>query len=142
MEMGYDDALMYDPKGKYIVELPVANPFFIKDEVLYTPKTAKDFDKTPFLPGITRDTIINIVAPKLGLTVVEKHIALSDVLHADEAFSVGSATEVTPIAEINNTAYLMNDIPPSDIYNFRRSGPVTHKVMQAYAEHVRSPVVV
>jgi branched-chain amino acid aminotransferase len=47
-----------DRRG-YIAEGPGENIFFVKDNVLYTPK------KGAILPGITRDTIINSVAPEL-----------------------------------------------------------------------------
>ena len=51
---GYDEAIMLSHDG-YVADGPGENIFVVKDGVLYTPPLAMSI-----LPGITRDTIIQI----------------------------------------------------------------------------------
>lgn len=92
-KLGYDEALMLDPEG-FVAEGPAANFFIEKDNKIYTPPT--DYA----LPGITRQTIINL-AKQWGIEVEEKKIHLEEVYEADYAFFTGTATEVTPIGSVN-----------------------------------------
>ncbi|MTI38715.1 branched-chain amino acid transaminase [Fulvivirga lutimaris] len=96
-ELGYDEALLLDMHGN-VAEGPGANFFYEKDDVLYTPPAGN------ILPGITRATIIEL-AKELDITVVEKHFTIDDVYKADNAFFVGTAVEVAPIASINGEKF-------------------------------------
>ena len=62
---GYDEAIMLSHDG-YIADGPGENIFVVKDGVLYTPPLAMSI-----LPGVTRDTIIQI-AHDLGHRVEER----------------------------------------------------------------------
>jgi branched-chain amino acid aminotransferase len=84
--------------------------------VLYTPDLAAGI-----LPGITRDTVIQI-AQDLGYTVVEKHLIRSDLHIADELFMCGTAAEVTPISTIDDIHVGV--------------GPVTKEIQKAYLDTV------
>lgn len=95
--LGYDEALLLDMHGN-VAEGPGANFFFEKDDILYTPPAGN------ILPGITRATIIEL-AKELDITVVEKHFTIEDVYQADNAFFVGTAVEVAPIASINGEKF-------------------------------------
>ncbi len=86
----FDEALLLDANW-YIAEWPWENIFFIKWNTLYTPSLWS------ILPGITRDTIINAVAPEMWFEIVETNIKLQDLSEFDEAFFVWTAAEVTPI---------------------------------------------
>jgi branched-chain amino acid aminotransferase len=94
---GYADALMLDWRGR-VAECTGANIFFIKDGVLHTP--------TPdcFLDGITRRTVIGL-AGRRGLKVVERTIMPEELGTFSECFVVGTAAEVTPVAEIAEHKY-------------------------------------
>jgi branched-chain amino acid aminotransferase len=94
---GYADALMLDWRGR-VAECTGANIFFIKDGVLNTP--------TPdcFLDGITRRTVIGL-ARKRGMQVVERTIMPEELGTFSECFLVGTAAEVTPVAEIAEHRY-------------------------------------
>ncbi len=94
---GYADALMLDWRG-HIAECTGANIFFIKDGVLHTP--------TPdcFLDGITRRTVIGL-ARKRGMQVIERTILPEELSSFSECFLVGTAAEVTPVAEIAEHKY-------------------------------------
>jgi branched-chain amino acid aminotransferase len=91
--LGYDEALLLDMNGN-VAEAPGANFFYEKDGVLYTPPTGS------ILPGITRATVIEL-AKELDIKVVEKHFTIDQVYSADNAFFVGTAVELAPIASIN-----------------------------------------
>jgi len=94
---GYADAMMVDYRG-YIAEATGANVFFVKDGVLHTP--------TPdcILNGITRQTVIAI-AKERGIQVVERHIEKAELSTFTECFIVGTAAEVTPVAEIGEFTF-------------------------------------
>jgi branched-chain amino acid aminotransferase len=114
---GYDEAIMLTDDG-YIADGPGENVFVVKDGVISTPPLA-----TSILPGITRDTIIQM-AEDLGYTVKEQNLIRSDLALADEVFMTGTAAEVTPLREIDDMAF---DAP----------GPVTKEIQTAYLDTVR-----
>ena len=91
---GYDEAIMLSHDG-YIADGPGETIFVVKDGTLYTPPLS-----ISILPGITRDTVINI-ARDLGHPVEEANLIRSDLYLADEVFMVGTAAEVTPVRSID-----------------------------------------
>ena len=110
---GYDEAILLTSDG-YIADGPGENVFLVKDGRIYTPDLS-----TSILPGITRDTIIQI-AQDLGHTVNEKSLIRSDLYLADEAFMCGTAAEVTPLRSVDDSEIGV--------------GPVTLKIQEAYLE--------
>jgi branched-chain amino acid aminotransferase len=113
---GYDEAILLTAEG-YVADGPGENIFVVRDGVLYTPDLA-----TSILPGITRDTIVQI-AQDLGYRVVEKELIRTDLYLADEVFMCGTAAEVTPLREI-------------DDHVVGRPGPVTLEIQTAYLDTV------
>jgi branched-chain amino acid aminotransferase len=113
---GYDEAILLTSDG-YVADGPGENIFVVRRGVLYTPDLA-----TSILPGITRDTIVQI-AQDLGHQVVEKQLIRSDLYLADEVFMCGTAAEVTPLREIDD--HVVG--PP---------GPVTLEIQAAYLDTV------
>jgi branched-chain amino acid aminotransferase len=85
---GYDDALMFDWRGK-VAEATGANVFFFREGALHTP--------TPdcFLDGITRRTVMSL-AERRGVEVVERTIWPEELESFEQCFLTGSAAEVTP----------------------------------------------
>ena len=114
---GYDEAIMLTDDG-YIADGPGENVFVVKDGTIWTPPLA-----TSILPGVTRDTIIQM-AQDLGYELKEQNLIRSDLALADEVFMTGTAAEVTPIREIDD---LELDAP----------GPVTKEIQTAYLDTVR-----
>ena len=74
---GYDEAILLTADG-FVADGSGENVFIVKDGELYTPDLS-----TSILPGITRDTVIQI-AQDLGYTVHEKSLIRSDLYLADE----------------------------------------------------------
>ena len=92
---GYDEALLLNQQG-YIAEGSGQNIFIVKDEIIYTNGL-----NASILMGITRSSIIQI-CKNLGYSVEITDLTEEMLLSADEAFFTGSATEVTPIASVND----------------------------------------
>jgi branched-chain amino acid aminotransferase len=113
---GYDEAILLTGEG-YVADGSGENVFIVKDGVIYTPDLS-----TSILPGITRDTVIQI-AQDLGYRVVEKSLIRSDLYLADEAFMCGTAAEVTPLREVDDVDLGV--------------GAVTLELQSAYLDTVR-----
>jgi len=64
-----------------------ATLFMVRRGQLVTPPITSDI-----LESITRTTLIDAVAPALGMEVVERDIARTELYVADEAFSAAAAT--------------------------------------------------
>ena len=93
----FDDCLMLDLKG-YIAETSACNIFWVKKDVLYTPK------EHSILNGITRRCIIrlckiNDIKLKIG------NYKLKDLYAADSAFMTGTAAEIQLIRNIKNKRF-------------------------------------
>ena len=111
---GYEEAILLTHDG-YIADGSGENIFVVRDGVIATPDLSASI-----LPGITRDTLIQI-AQDLGHRVVEKNLIRTDLYLADEVFMCGTAAEVTPIREVDD--HLIG--PP---------GPVTLEIQEAYLD--------
>ncbi len=92
---GFDNCLMRDMLGN-VAELGTANIFMVKDGVLYTPAV-----NGTFLNGITRQRVITLLRED-GATVVEKTLSYADFQTADEIFSTGNYSKVSPVTRIDD----------------------------------------
>ena len=113
---GYDEAILLTAEG-FIADGSGENVFLVKDGEIYTPDLA-----TSILPGITRDTVIQI-AQDLGYQVHEKSLIRSDLYLADEAFMTGTAAEVTPLRSVDDVEIGV--------------GPITLEIQEAYLDTAR-----
>ncbi len=91
---GFDNCLTCDALGN-IAELASANIFMVKDGVVFTP-----IANGTFLAGITRARVIALLR-QAGATVVEKTLRYEDFAAADEIFSTGNYTKVSPVIHID-----------------------------------------
>ena len=113
---GYDEAILLTAEG-YVADGSGENIFVVRDGEISTPSLS-----TSILPGITRDTVIQI-AQDLGYRVSEQNIIRSDLYLADEVFMCGTAAEVTPLRSIDDHELGV--------------GPITLKIQDAYLDTVR-----
>src|SRR5437764_2833887 len=113
---GYDEAILLTADG-FIADGSGENVFVVKDGRIFTPDLS-----TSILPGITRDTVIQI-AQDLGYTVIEKNLIRSDLFIADEVFMTGTAAEVTPLRSIDDVEIGV--------------GPITLEIQEAYLDTAR-----
>ena len=94
MKMGYDEALMLDTEG-YVSEASGENIFMVKNGLLKTTPL------TSILPGITRDSVIQIAKAK-KIALLEERFTRDELYTAQEAFFTGTAAELTPIREVDD----------------------------------------
>ena len=118
LNSGFDEALILDVDNN-VNEGSGENFFMVKDDILYTPR-----DHT-VLNGITRQTIIDI-SEDLNIEVFEKDISVDDVKVADEAFFTGTAAEVTPVVQVDQSK--IGD---------GMTGKITKKVQKEYFDLIR-----
>jgi branched-chain amino acid aminotransferase len=113
---GYDEAILLTAEG-FIADGSGENVFVVKNGRIFTPDLSASI-----LPGITRDTVIQI-AQDLGYTVIEKNLIRSDLFVADEVFMTGTAAEVTPLRSIDDVEIGV--------------GPITLEIQEAYLDTAR-----
>jgi branched-chain amino acid aminotransferase len=115
---GFDNCLMCDMLGN-VAELGTANIFMAKDGVVFTSAA-----NGTFLSGITRARVIALLRAA-GVTVVETALRYSDFQSADEIFSTGNFTKVSPVIRIDD-----RDLQP---------GPFYRRARELYWEFAHAP---
>jgi branched-chain amino acid aminotransferase len=91
---GYCEGIALDANG-YVSEGSGENIFIVRDGKIHTPPLGASV-----LPGITRDTILQLAAD-LGIPLVETLVPREMLYIADEVFFSGTAAEITPIRSID-----------------------------------------
>lgn len=106
--LGYDDAIFLD-SNKNILECSMSNIFFIKDDIIYTPKKT-----SPLLNGIMKLKVEKICL-QLDIKLQEKDINILEIDKFESVFVTNSLMGVMPISNIqkhtyNKNHYLINKI--------------------------------
>jgi branched-chain amino acid aminotransferase len=118
---GYDGPILINQRGT-VAEGTGATFFMVRKGRLVTPPVTSDI-----LESITRATLIEDLCPSvLGMDVVEREIARTELYVAEEAFFCGSGYEITPIVSIDR-------FPVGD----GGVGPITGRLLSAYMDVVR-----
>ena len=117
---GFDEAILLNDRGQ-VSEGSGENLFLLKNGKLSTPSIADSV-----LPGITRDTVIELAQKELGIEVVERSITRSELYLADEIFLTGTAAHLTAVGSIDNL-----DVGEGTM------GPVTRQLQDMYFDVVR-----
>jgi branched-chain amino acid aminotransferase len=113
----FDNAIVCDALGN-VAELATSNIFMAKNGVVFTP-----IPNGTFLSGITRRRVIGLLRES-GVSVVEQVLTYQDFQEADEIFSTGNYSKVTPVTRIDERALLF--------------GPLYGKARQLYWEFAHS----
>ena len=119
--LGYDEAIMLDAEGR-VTEGSAENIFAVFSGQLFTPPL-----DLAILGGITRDAAM-VLAHEAGVPVVERSFTRDMLWTASEVFLTGTATEITPVREIDGRT--IGDGSP---------GPVTRKIQAGFNQVVRGP---
>lgn len=93
---GFDDVIVLTNEG-HVAEGSAMNLFLLRGNQLITSSITDNI-----LEGITRSTIMQLAEQELGLSTVSRPIDRTELYVADEAFFVGTATEVAPIIKIDH----------------------------------------
>ena len=95
-EHGFNEVMYLNSKNEsFVDELGAANVFALKGDILLTPRLSGSL-----LPGVTRDSTIQIAREILDLDVQETDVTVDDFLTADEVFCAGTAVVICPIGRI------------------------------------------
>jgi branched-chain amino acid aminotransferase len=117
--LGFDEAILLDVDG-YVTEASGQNLFIIRDGVVKTAPTSSSI-----LPGITRETIIQMCRER-SIPVLEEKFTRDEMYVADEVFFTGTASEVTPVREVDQRSI-----------GTGKPGEITQLLQKHYAQIVR-----
>jgi branched-chain amino acid aminotransferase len=116
---GFDEAIILNHDG-HVCEGSGENLFMVVNGRIYTSSLEDNV-----LPGITRDTVIQLAQSELGLDVVERTIDRSELYLADEVFLTGTAAHLTPVIELDSR-------PIAD----GKTGPISAELQKMYFDIV------
>ncbi len=120
---GFDEVIYLNAANEnFVEELGSANLFILKDQTLVTPSLTGSI-----LPGVTRDSVIQISKEILNLEVQEKTVSVDEVLDADEVFCSGTAVTVTSIGKITTDETFR-------IISGGKIGPFTRRIGEIFSE--------
>jgi branched-chain amino acid aminotransferase len=94
-EKGFANAIVCDPLGN-VAETATSNIFMVRKGEVLTP-----IPNGTFLNGITRQRVIGLLRGA-GYTVHETVLKIEDFRNADEIFSTGNYSKVTPIVKFDD----------------------------------------
>ncbi|WP_457568855.1 aminotransferase class IV [Desulfurobacterium sp.] len=100
-EKGFTEAIIFDTQG-FISETALANLFFVKDGVFFTPSL-----ETGCLPG-TRRAIVLEILKDMEIPVFEGFFAKEDLLKADEVLITSARYDVISVRKIEDKVFKLN----------------------------------
>jgi branched-chain amino acid aminotransferase len=119
LEAGCVEALMLNHKGE-VAECTGDNIFIVKGSELFTPPL-----DASILGGVTRQVVLEL-AEEADIFTLQTTLSTHDVYDADECFLTGSAAEVVPVVQVDNST--IGDGKP---------GPITKRLIDRFHEVVR-----
>jgi len=120
---GFDEAIVLREDGT-VSEGSAMNIFMIKGGKLYTPPENADL-----LVGITRNSVIDLARAELGLEVIERPIARTELYICDELFFTGTGAQVAPVRSVDRR-----------IIGEGRPGPISKRLQDLYFQVVLGKV--
>ena len=116
---GFDEAILLNQDG-HVCEGSGENIFLVMDGKIYTPPIEDNV-----LPGITRDTVMQLARQELGMEAVEAHLDRSQIYMADECFLTGTAAHLTPVIQVDSRPIGNGEV-----------GPISAKLQEMYFDIV------
>lgn len=98
-QKGADDAVLLNAHG-FVAETSIANIFCLKDGNVFTPSIECDI-----LPGIMRNSIIDILKNRMQFEVKEGKFSLDELMEADSVFITNSAIDFIPVAKFEDVLF-------------------------------------
>jgi len=120
LRAGFDEALVLTNEG-HVSEGSAMNIVMIREGVAITPPVTENI-----LEGITRRTVIELLAEELGVPVVERKIDRSEVYLCDELFFTGTAAQVTAVTQVDHRPIGSGEM-----------GPITSQLRVVFDDIVR-----
>lgn len=119
----YDEAIFLRDDGT-VAEGSAMNLFMVLNGEIITPPQTADI-----LVGITRNTVMTLAQEELGLPVIERPIARTELYVCDELFFTGTGAQVAPVRSVDQR--LIGDGTP---------GAITNKLKELYFRVVMGKV--
>jgi branched-chain amino acid aminotransferase len=120
---GFDEAIVLNQDG-HVCEGSAENIFMLRDGQVVTPPGHDNI-----LQGITRRTVIKLLADEMGLDVVERSIDRTELYLADELWFSGTGVQIAAITRIDHR-------PIGE----GKMGPVVTELRDLYFDVVRGRV--
>jgi len=120
MQNGFDEAILLTNEG-HISEGSAENIFLVINGKLVTPAISENI-----LPGITRNTVIELALRELGMLTCERQVDRTELYGADEIFLCGTAAQIAPVVEVDHRPIGTGKV-----------GPVSSQLQQLYFDTVR-----
>jgi len=122
-QKGFDEAIFLREDGT-VSEGSAMNIFMVQNgKLITTPPTAD------ILVGITRNTVIELAREELGIDVIERAIARTELYVCDELFFTGTGAQVAPVRSVDRRV-LGNGGP----------GPISKQLQELYFNVVQGNV--
>jgi len=122
-QAGFDEAIFLREDGS-VAEGSAMNLFIVQDgKLITTPPTAD------ILLGITRNTVMQIAAEELGLSVIERPIARTELYVSDEVFFTGTGAQVAPVRSVDRRKIGGGE-----------PGPISKKLQDLYFQIVQGKI--
>jgi branched-chain amino acid aminotransferase len=119
IDAGVPEAIMLNHEGN-ISECTADNIFMVRAGKVLTPTTADGI-----LEGITRKVVLELCG-RLGIPCAEQTLQKYDLYIADECFLTGTGAEIVSVTKIDGRPIGGGTV-----------GPITRKLADAFARHVR-----
>jgi branched-chain amino acid aminotransferase len=117
---GFDEAIMLTSEG-HVSEGSAENIFMLVNGELVTPSASENI-----LPGITRETIMQLARRELDRITRERQIDRTELYVADEIFLTGTGAQICPVIEVDHRPV-----------GTGKMGALTETLQQTYHEVVR-----
>lgn len=117
---GFDEAIMLTSEG-HVSEGSAENIFMLINGELVTPSASENI-----LPGITRDTVMQLARRELDRITRERQIDRTELYIADEIFLTGTGAQLAPVIEVDHRSVGTGKV-----------GPLTETFQRTYYEVVR-----
>lgn len=108
---GADDSIMLNVQG-YVAETSIANLFWKKGNKIYTPSEECDI-----LPGIMRNSLIELLRDKMNVEVYMVKYSLDDLMNSDSVWLTNSVLNFCPVKRIENVPFETGNAFYSDLSN-------------------------
>ena len=116
---GFDEAIMLTSEG-HVSEGSAENIFLVLGNELITPPTTENI-----LPGITRDTVIQLARRELDRITRERVIDRTELYVAEEIFLTGTGAQIAPVVEVDHRPLGNGQV-----------GPISREMQRLYHEVV------
>ncbi|HQE83850.1 MAG TPA: branched-chain amino acid transaminase [Candidatus Hydrogenedentes bacterium] len=122
-QAGFDEAIFLRQDGS-VAEGSAMNMFIVMNgQLITTPPTAD------ILVGVTRNTVIELARNELGIDVVERPIARTELYVCDEVFFCGTGAQVAPVRSVDRR-----------LIGGGKPGPISRKLQELYFQVVMGKV--